>query len=48
MEGTTTLKDKLEKQLNEFEDWYKAVIFNKDGTIIASKNANKASDKEIA
>lgn len=46
MEGTTS-KDNLEKQLAVMEDWYKAVIFDTDGKIIASKNANKTNEKEL-
>jgi hypothetical protein len=46
MEGNIS-KDNLEKQLAVFEDWYKAVIFDSNGKIVASKNANKTSEKEI-
>ena len=30
-------KTKLTEQLSKFDDWYKAVIFDTNGTIIASK-----------
>jgi hypothetical protein len=46
MEGTIS-KDNLEKQLSNMEDWYKAVIFDTNGKIIASKNSNKATEKEL-
>jgi hypothetical protein len=46
MEGTIS-KDNLEKHLAAMEDWYKAVIFDTNGKTIASKNANKTSEKEL-
>jgi len=46
MEGTSS-KDNLEKNLNTMEDWYKAVIFDTNGKIVASKNASKTSEKEL-
>lgn len=46
MEGTIS-KDKLEGELTKFEDWYKAVIFDGEGKVIASKNANKTNEKEL-
>ena len=47
MEGTSS-KENLEKQLVATEDWYKAVIFDSEGKVIASKNASKTNDKELA
>jgi|LauGreDrversion4_2_1035121.scaffolds.fasta_scaffold771945_2 hypothetical protein len=47
MEATPS-KENLEKQLTAMEDWYKAVIFDSEGKIIASKNASKTSEKELA
>jgi hypothetical protein len=46
MEGNVS-KDNLEKQLATFEDWYKAVIFDSNGKIVASKNASKTNEKEL-
>lgn len=46
MEGAIN-KENLEKQLTNMEDWYKAVIFDSNGKVIASKNASKASEKEL-
>jgi len=46
MEGTIS-KDNLEKHLASMEDWYKAVIFDSEGKIVAAKNSNKASEKEL-
>ena len=46
MEGTTS-KDNLEKHLASTEDWYKAVIFDINGKIVASKNAAKVAEKEL-
>lgn len=45
MEGTT--KDKLNEELKKFEDWYKAVIFDTNCGIIASKNCDKIQDGEL-
>lgn len=45
MEGTT--KDKLNEELKKFEDWYKAVIFDTNCEIIASKNCEKIQDGEL-
>ena len=44
MEGD---KAKLTEQLNKFEDWYKAIIFDTNGTVIASKNTDKLQDGEL-
>lgn len=46
MEGSIP-QDNLEKHLTNTEDWYKAVIFDSNGKVIASKNASKASEKEL-
>lgn len=43
MESTNT----LEKNLGLMEDWYKTVIFDNDGKVLASKNANKLDEKEL-
>ena len=40
-------KAKLTEQLNKFEDWYKAIIFDTNGTVIASKNTDKLQDGEL-
>ena len=40
-------KTKLTEQLNKFEDWYKAIIFDTNGTVIASKNTDKLQDGEL-
>jgi hypothetical protein len=42
------IKEGVEKGLAGVEDWYKAVIFDSNGKIVASKNANKTSEKEVA
>jgi hypothetical protein len=46
MEGS--LKETLEKELNGVEDWYKAVIFDSNGKIVAAKNASKTDEKELS
>jgi hypothetical protein len=46
MEGSLS-KESLEKNLNNMEDWYKAVIFDSNGKAVASKNANKMNEKEL-
>lgn len=40
-------KTKLTEQLNKFEDWYKAIIFDTNGTVIATKNTDKLQDGEL-
>ncbi len=45
MEGST--KETLEKQLTAVEDWYKAVVFDSNAKVVASKNANKTDEKEL-
>ena len=37
----------LEKNLGLMEDWYKTVIFDNDGKILASKNASKLNESEL-
>ena len=37
----------LEKNLGLMEDWYKTVIFDNDGKVLASKNVNKVDEKEL-
>ena len=44
MEGA---KAKIEEQFQKFEDWYRAVIFDTNCTIIASKNCDKIQDGEL-
>ena len=39
--------DKLVEEFNKFEDWYKAIIFDKDCNIIAKKNCDKLKDGEL-
>ncbi len=39
--------DKLVEEFNKFEDWYKAIIFDKDCKIIAKKNCDKLKDGEF-
>jgi len=46
MEGT--LKETLEKELNAVEDWYKAVVFDTNSKIVASKNSSKTDEKELS
>ena len=41
-------KENLEKQLTAMEDWYKAVIFDTEAKIVASKNVSKTNEKELA
>jgi hypothetical protein len=43
MESTNS----LEKNLALMEDWYKTVIFDNDGKILATKNASKVDEKEL-
>ena len=45
MEGLN--KDKLNEELKKYEDWYKAVIFDGECNIIASKNIDKLQDGEL-
>ena len=37
----------LEKNLGLMEDWYKTVIFDNDGKVIASKNVSKVNESEL-
>lgn len=37
----------LEQTLTLAEDWYRAVIFDTSGKIIASKNASKTNESEL-
>lgn len=46
MEGTFS-KDTLEKNLGLAEDWYRAVIFDNSGKILAAKNSTKSDEKEL-
>ncbi len=46
MEGTIS-NENLEKHLGNMQDWYKAVIFDSEGKMIASKNANKHKEAEL-
>ena len=43
MENTKVLEDEFAK----FEDWYKAIIFDKNCNIIAKKNCDKLKDGEL-
>jgi hypothetical protein len=43
----STSKDGLDKQLAAVEDWYKAVIFDANCKVIASKNVNKVDEGEL-
>ena len=38
---------KLVEEFNKFEDWYKAIIFDKDCNIVAKKNCDKLKDGEL-
>lgn len=40
-------KGKLEEEFKKYEDWYKAVIFDTEGKIIASKNCDKLKEEEL-
>ena len=46
MEGTIS-KENLEKHLANMEDWYRAVIFDSNGKLVATKNSNKVTEKEL-
>jgi hypothetical protein len=37
----------LEKNLALMEDWYKTVIFDNDGKVLAAKNVSKPDEKEL-
>ena len=43
MESTKILEDEFAK----FEDWYKAIIFDKNCNIIAKKNCDKLKEGEL-
>jgi hypothetical protein len=43
MEGTSN----IEKNLGLMEDWYKTVIFDNDGKVLACKNVNKLNESEL-
>lgn len=40
-------KTKLTDELAKFEDWYKAIIFDTNCNVIASKNTDKLVDGEL-
>ena len=40
-------KTKLEEEFKKYEDWYKAIIFDTEGKIIASKNCDKLKEGEL-
>ena len=42
-----SVKEKLTNELKAYEDWYKAIIFDAECNIIASKNADKLQDGEL-
>lgn len=42
-----SLTPKLEEEMAKFEDWYKAIIFDSEGKIIAKKNCDKLVDGEL-
>jgi hypothetical protein len=46
MESTIS-KDNLEKHLGTMEDWYKAVIFDNNCKILATKGSVKTDEKEL-
>lgn len=39
--------DNLSKALAGMEDWYRAVIFNKDLKVVATKNLEKVNEGEL-
>jgi hypothetical protein len=47
MESTSISKDSLEKNLASMEDWYRAVIFDNNSKVLASKNASKLDEREL-
>jgi hypothetical protein len=40
-------KENLEKSLELVEDWYRAILFDNSGKVVARKNASKLDDKEL-
>ena len=40
-------QSKLEEEFKNYEDWYRAIIFDKDCNIIAKKNCDKLVDGEL-
>ncbi len=40
-------KEKLTSELKYYQDWYKALIFEKDCNIITSKNIDKLEEREL-
>lgn len=40
--------ESLEKNLEAMEDWYRAVIFDNNGKVVAKKNSQKLDEKELA
>ena len=42
-----SIKEKLNNELKSYEDWHRAIIFDGDCKIIASKNAEKVEDGEL-
>ena len=46
MEGSISTSN-LEKNLSQMEDWYKAVIFDSNAKVLASKNVSKIDEKEL-
>ena len=42
-----SIKEKLNNELKSYEDWYRAIIFDGECNIIASKNADKVEDGEL-
>jgi hypothetical protein len=37
----------LEKNFELMADWYRAVLFDNNGKVIAKKNSNKVDEKEL-
>ncbi len=46
MEGSISTSN-LDKNLSQMEDWYKAVIFDSNSKVLASKNVSKIDEKEL-
>ena len=40
-------KETLEKSLEQAEDWYRAVLFDNNGKVVAVKNSPKLDEKEL-
>lgn len=40
-------KEVLEGEMKKFEDWYKAIIFDTNCSVLASKNCDKLKEGEL-